>query len=194
MTREHSRMKSPPFRRNDRLSHRSVQAPVAIRVEARFESSAERVFNAWLDPDVAGRWLFATATRRIAHVEIDARVEGGFRFVERSQTGDVEYRGEYVEIAPHRRLVFSLAQIDRRNVATRVIVEIERQASGCSLALTHEELPVDLAYAMEARWTGMLYGLGETLDSIGGDRLAERPPTLRRGPLRRPALAERRLP
>jgi uncharacterized protein YndB with AHSA1/START domain len=184
----------PLFQRSDRRSHPSLRAPVAIRVEARFELSPERVFNAWLDPDVARRWLFATATRRIAHVEIDARVAGGFRFVERSETGDVEYQGEYVEIVPYRRLAFSLALYDRRRVATRVIVDIERRATGSNLVLTHENVPLDLAYGMEARWTGMLYGLGVTLDSIGGDPTTERPPNMRRGPLRRPALAERRLP
>ena len=184
-------MKSPLFQRDGR-SHRSLRAP-AIRVDAWFEASPERVFSAWVDPDVAGRWLFATATRPIAHVEIDARIAGSFRFVERRESGNVEHRGEYVEIVPYRRLAFILALADRRRAVTRAIVEIEPRASGCALALTHENVPVDLAYGMEARWTGMLYGLGLTLDSIGGDSIPEGPPLSRRGPLRRPALGETRL-
>jgi len=186
-------MKSLLFQRNDRRSHSSLPVPVAIRVDARLEASPERVFTAWLDPDVAGRWLFGTATRPIAHVEIDARVAGGFRFIERGETGDVEYRGEYVEIVPYRRLVFSLALSDQRHAPTLVTVQIEARAAGCDLAVTHENLPLDLACGMEARWTGMLYGLNVTLASTGGDPTVERSP-MRHGPLRRPALAEGRTP
>jgi uncharacterized protein YndB with AHSA1/START domain len=193
MSQERPRMKSPPSHRND-LLHPSLRAPVAIHVTARFEASPERVFDAWLDPDLAGRWLFATATRPLAHVEIDARVAGGFRLVERRERGDVEHRGEYVEIAPCRRLVFALALPDRRRTATRVSVDVEAQGTGSNLALTHENVPLALAYDMEARWTGMLYGLGVTLDTHGGDPKPDRRPIARHGPLRRPALGEGRSP
>jgi len=186
-------MESLPFRRNDR-SHLPHRAHVAIRVESHYKASPQRVFDAWLDPDIARRWLFATATRPIAHVEIDARVAGRFRFVEQPETGDVEHRGEYAELAPHRRLVFTLALAGRRRSGTRVIVEIESRARGCDLALTHEDLPLDLAHAMEARWTGILYGLGVTLDSNRSESAIERLQFARRGPLRRPPLGEGRLP
>ena len=191
MTREHRIVKSPS-RRNGR-SHSSLGASVSIRIDARFEASPERVFNAWLDPDVARRWLFATAMRPIAQVEIDARVGGGFRFVERRESGDVEYRGQYVDVVPAERLVFTLVLAERRSAATRVIVEIEQRAMGSDVALTHHDVPLDLAYGVEARWSGMLYGLGVTLDSIGESPVAERPTGARHGPLRRPALGEGRL-
>ena len=192
-TREPTRMKSPLFARN-RRSHPSLRAPVAIRIGACFDATPERVFDAWLDPDVAGRWLFATATRPLAHVEIDARVAGSFRFVERRESGDVEHRGEYVEIVPYRRLVFTLALADQRRIGTRVIVDVETRATGSSLVLTHENVPAALADGIEARWTGMLYGLGVTLDANGGDPRGGRPPLARRGPLRRSALGEDRTP
>jgi len=37
--------------------------------------------------------------------------------------------------------------------------------TGCELALTHESVPPECARHTEARWTGILYGLGVTLDS-----------------------------
>ena len=52
-----------------------------IRIAARYNATTERVFNAWLNPGIARRWLFATAARPIAQVEIDSRVAGSFRFV-----------------------------------------------------------------------------------------------------------------
>jgi len=186
-------MRAPAIPRERNGSNAPLRS-VAIRVDARYNATPERVFHAWLDAEVARRWLFATATRPSANVQIDARVAGSFRFVERPDGSDVEYRGEYVEIVPCRRLVFSLVLPGGRRALTRVSVDIDAQANGCGLALTHEHVPPDLACDIEARWTGMLYGLGETLDAIGSDPLIERSPVVRHGPLRRPAVAEDRWP
>jgi uncharacterized protein YndB with AHSA1/START domain len=140
--------------------------PGAIRVARRFRAPPERVFHAWLEPAVAGRWLFATASEPIADVDIDPRVGGAFRLAERRNGARVEHAGRYVEIVPHRRLVFTLALADRPHVVTRVTAEISPLKTGCELALTHEHVPADCAGETEARWTGVLYGLGETLGAL----------------------------
>jgi uncharacterized protein YndB with AHSA1/START domain len=138
-------------------------APSAIRIGQRFEAPAERVFEAWLDPAMAGTWLFATASRPMAHVEIDPRVGGGFRLREGAGDANTEYRGRYVEIVPPRRLVFTLAMKSGPKVATRVTAEIVPRKTGCELKLTHENVPPDHASRIEGRWAGMLYGLGTRL-------------------------------
>ena len=167
-------MKAPSRPGNNGRSRPAVATTGTIRVEARYSEAPERVFNAWLDPDIAGRWLFATATRPIAHVEIDARVAGPFRFVERREGNRAEHTGEYVEIVPPRRLVFSLTLDDRPRVLTRVRVEIEPRETGCKLSLTHDDVPCDYVHDTETRWTGILYGLGVTLASSATDSTATR--------------------
>jgi uncharacterized protein YndB with AHSA1/START domain len=134
-----------------------------VRVARRFRAPPERVFRAWLEPAVASRWLFATASQPMTDVDIDARVGGAFRLAERPGGGHAAH-GRYVEIVPHRRLVFAAA--GRRGAATRVTAEISPRKAGCELALTHEDVPPDRAGETEARWTGILYGLSETLDSL----------------------------
>jgi len=154
-----------------RPSFRPPPRPVTISVARRFGAPAERVFDAWLDPAVAGRWLFATATRPMTLVEIDARVAGSFRFAERSEGRLTQHTGEYLEIVPPRRLAFTLAVGSRPQVLTRVAVEIAPVKSGCALMLTHAGLPSDLAVQTESRWTGILYGLDVTLAAtpVGSD-------------------------
>ena len=49
-----------------------------------------------------------------------------------------------------------------------MIVEITPRKRGCELRLSHENVPPDRAHDTEARWSGMLYGLGETLASRPG--------------------------
>jgi len=146
-------------------SRLEAQRYSVLRVTRRYDAPSPRVFNAWLDPEVAARWLFATASRPMAHVEIDARVEGSFSFVDRRDGKIIEYTGEYIEIVPHRRLVFTLSMEEHPSVITRVIVEIAPLKKGCELKLTHENVPQDRASHIEGRWTGILYGLGVMLDS-----------------------------
>ena len=147
-------------------SRSKVQRHGAICVTRRLSARPDHVFNAWLDPEVAGRWLFATASHPMAHVEIDARVEGLFCFVDRRDGEITEYTGEYIEIVPDRRLVFTLSMEKHPRVITRVMVEIAPLKKGCELTLTHENVPQDRASHIEGRWTGILYGLGVTLDSL----------------------------
>jgi uncharacterized protein YndB with AHSA1/START domain len=137
-----------------------------VRVSQRFDASPERVFDAWLDPAIASAWLFATASHPIARVEIDARVGGSFRFVERRDRAEMEYAGEYVEIVRPRRLVFTLSLENRPRAVTRVTADIVPLESGCELRLVHENVPPDHASRTDGRWTGMLYGLGETLARV----------------------------
>ena len=148
-------------------------APVltrTLRVTRRFRAPPMRVFAAWLDPDVARRWLFATASRAMAHVDLDARPGGSFRFVDRRPDATVEYEGEYLMVDPPRRLTFALSLPGQSLVITHVIVEIDRTPDGCVLDLVHEHVPKDLARDIEGRWCGMLYGLAELLESIPAAR------------------------
>ena len=80
----------------------------SIRVTDRFSVPPPRIFAAWLDAEVAGRWLFTTASRPMTHVEIDPRIAGSFCLADRRNGHISEYRGRYLEIVPPRRLVFDL--------------------------------------------------------------------------------------
>jgi uncharacterized protein YndB with AHSA1/START domain len=136
-----------------------------IRIKQRYRAAASRVFDAWLDPSIAGGWLFATALHAMSDVTIDARVGGSFCFVGRR--GE-EFSGRYLEIVRPRRLVFTLAGKSRLQAAYRACVEITPHNAGCELTLTLEDVPPDHASRTENRWTGMLYGLGTRLGGEPG--------------------------
>jgi uncharacterized protein YndB with AHSA1/START domain len=144
----------------------------AIRIVQRYDASAADAFVAWLDPEVARTWLFATASRPVARVEIDAREGGMFRFSDRIFGRPVIHVGRYVTIVRDRRLVFDLRMPDSHRT-TRVSVELSSRENGCELALSHLDVPPERAEEVEARWMGILYGLGETLASLREDRRAK---------------------
>ncbi|TWT15596.1 SRPBCC domain-containing protein [Reyranella sp. CPCC 100927] len=141
------------------------QAAVVARVTRRFSASAERVFDAWLDPAKAGTFLFATATGTMVRVDIDARIGGKFVFVDRRDGKDVPHTGEYLEIDRPRRLVFSLAVEMYAQDIDRVAIDIVPLASGCELTLTHEMRPdwAEHRDRIQAGWGEILEGLAITL-------------------------------
>ncbi len=139
------------------------ESPVSLSVSHRFTAAPERVFDAWIDPDTAGKWLFAAPNGEMVRVEIDARVGGKFVFVDRRDGEDVEHTGEYLELDRPRRLVFSFAVPKYSPVVTRVTIDIVSTETGCDLTLTHDGVLPEWASRTESGWTMLLEGLGRTI-------------------------------
>jgi uncharacterized protein YndB with AHSA1/START domain len=141
----------------------ATETLVSLQVTRRFDASPERVFDAWLDPERASRWLFATATGRMVRVEIDPRVGGPFNFTDRRDGEDVEHVGEYLAIDRPSRLVFTFGVPKYSPVMTRVTVDIVPIEGGCDLTLTHEGVLPEYASRTEAGWGRLLDTLATTL-------------------------------
>jgi uncharacterized protein YndB with AHSA1/START domain len=137
----------------------SDRATTTISVKHRFTASPERVFDAWLDPEKARRFLFATAAGQMVRAETDPRVGGRFTFTDRRDGEDVEHTGEYLEIDRPRRLVFTFAVPKYSSVVTRVTIEIVPMDGGCELTLTHEGVPPEYAERNVEGWSRILAGL-----------------------------------
>ena len=145
----------------------TTKAPVSVRVTRRYAASAERVFDAWLDPAMIGRWMFGPAIRdeEVLRLQVDARVGGGFSFLVRRGGQEIDHVGTYREIDRPRRLVFSWGIEGESRDESRVVIEIAPLESGCELTLTHEMDPKWAEYAArtEAGWTRMLEALDRAL-------------------------------
>lgn len=146
-----------------------VSEPVVLTVARDFAAPAERVFDAWLDPGDARRFLFATPGGAMQRVDIDARVGGGFTIVERRGEVDAGHYGRFVEIDRPRRLVFLFAAdpAGPDDGWTRVTIEIAGTATGCRLTLTHEMAPEWADYEARTRdgWTMILASLAPVTES-----------------------------
>jgi uncharacterized protein YndB with AHSA1/START domain len=100
--------------------------PSAVRIVRRFRAPVEAVFAAWTSAEMLRRWYPPGHDWDTPVAEVDVRVGGRLRIVMRSPSGD-EFGGggEYREVDPPRRLVFSWAW-DRSEVAEGTqLVEVE---------------------------------------------------------------------
>ena len=139
------------------------QTRVTARVARRFDASPGRVFDAWLDPDTASRWLFTSPTSETHSTELDARVGGKWRISDRRGGVDYMALGEYLEIDRPRRLVFSFGMPQFSPLFSRVCVAIEPDGSGCILTLTQEGVAASDREGLELGWGDMFDQLAAAL-------------------------------
>jgi Uncharacterized conserved protein len=146
-----------------------MSSPVVVRVTHRYSASAERLFDAWLTPGQAARFLFRTRTGNVMQCEIQPEVGGGFTVIDRRPSAegevsvfDVVHMGKYLQIDRPKRLVFEFSVLTFGSEdPTRVTVDVQPLGPMASeLVLTHELGSSDHAHAMEEPsrkgWTRML--------------------------------------
>lgn len=137
-----------------------MKPPAHARVTRTFAASAERVFDAWLDPAWLGRWMFGPNVRdeRIVRLGLEPRVGGKFSFVVDRQGTEVDHVGEYLEIDRPRRLVFTWATRDSLPATSTVVIDIVPLDHGCEFTLVHELSPDWAAFKDQAAasWRKML--------------------------------------
>jgi uncharacterized protein YndB with AHSA1/START domain len=154
-----------------------MNKPVQAVVVRRFNLSAERVFDAWLDVTLIGRWMFGSAVRdeRIVRLSLDPKVGGKFSFVVNREGKEIDHVGEYLEVDRPRLLVFTWATRDSLPDRSRVVVEITPLDRGCEVKLTHVMNPEWAAFVDQAAgsWTKMLAALEQMFAPPARGRAAE---------------------
>lgn len=112
--------------------------PAHAIVLHRFGVTAERVFDACLDPAWVGRWMFGPDGRHeeVLRLSLEARVGGQFSFAVNRSGTEVGYLGEYLYIDRPRLLVFTWSIRGSHAEKSRVIIEFTPRAGGCEVKLT----------------------------------------------------------
>lgn len=124
----------------------------------------ERVFEAWTRPELMARWFFPgddwTAT-----ITADVKVGGRYEIAMRDAAGARHTQfGEYREIVPVSRLVFTWSCPELSVVDSIVTVDLVDHGDHTELCLRHE-LPPDpkIRRGHEEGWTGCLGNLEKML-------------------------------
>jgi uncharacterized protein YndB with AHSA1/START domain len=157
-----------------------------VQVRRTFAAPRERVFEAWLDPELLRQWL--TGPRATSpEATVDARVGVEFRITLTSHLGgllgrlpgsfdgSVQMVGRYLEISPPERLVFSFGwesfpTIDVDPDETTVTVEFQElsRRDETEIVLTHERQPSRRLRAFHSYgWRGSLRKLDALLEEAG---------------------------
>ena len=131
----------------------------------------EVVWRYFTDPDRMLRWL--------GPADLDPRAGGHLRT--RLADGPL-VEGEYVELTPYERLVFTFGWAHTPGVpdlppgSSRVEVTLERTEAGTTLRLRHTHLPPELEDRTDSGWAGFLDALARAAGARSAARSAARSP------------------
>jgi uncharacterized protein YndB with AHSA1/START domain len=135
-----------------------------VTVTRLLPAKRERVFEAWTRPELMARWFFPGSGWTVA-ISSDLRVGGRYEVRMRDTAGAEHLQfGEYREILPVSRLVFTWSCPDLAVVDSVVTVELVERGELTELFLLHE-LPPDpeVRRGHEEGWIGCLGNLEKML-------------------------------
>lgn len=145
--------------------------PIKVRVEKHFRHPPERLFDAFVDPDRVGEWLFKTPGGVMEKTAYDPRPGGSFEIVERRDGQAAHHWGEFIEIDRPRRIVFAFWVEEAPDDHTRVTVTFAPSGDGCDVVLVHDLEPHWAHYAERtvAGWSMILDSLSAVIAASDGD-------------------------
>src|SRR5262249_12129975 len=108
-----------------------------IRMTRLFDAPRRLVFEAMTKPEHVKRWWGRLGDGYSVPIcEIDLRVGGRWRFVNRHPKGEAAFRGEYREIVPPSRLVFTEIFEDFPDTVSVVTAEFAEDGGKTRLTAT----------------------------------------------------------
>lgn len=138
-------------------------ADTTVEVRRQFKVPAERVYDAWLDPQKTRQFLFGAPGRTIKHATVDARVGGSFSILVVEKDGkEIDHIGYYRELVRPTRIVFDFVVPSFSEKKTPVFIDISGTPGGCLLTLRHEMLEPGFKEPVSKGWTGILEALQTT--------------------------------
>ncbi len=118
-------------------------------VEQRIDAPPSTVYAYLTDADRWSRWQGVSAV-------LDARVGGLFSML---MGNGMNARGEFVELVPERRVVFTWGWVDQPGIppgSTIVEIDLIPEGSATVLVLTHRHVPDDEVASQSLGWTHYL--------------------------------------
>jgi uncharacterized protein YndB with AHSA1/START domain len=117
---------------------------LSLEVRRFIKAPRDRVYAAWVDPAQLKQW-FGPENVQIHDLVADVRVGGKYHWDITNAEGEkMTVRGEYRELQPGRKIVFTWQWDDDevwKNRTSIVTVELDDAEGGTELRLTHVQLP-----------------------------------------------------
>ncbi|WP_172300387.1 SRPBCC domain-containing protein [Pseudoruegeria sp. HB172150] len=136
---------------------------LSLRVTQSVPAKPERVFDAWLDPEMIRRFMLTGPGTGVKSATNDPRVGGRYDIVMTNDMGEIPHWGEYREIDRPNRLIFTWNS-PHAAPDSLVTLTFEPEGAGTLVTLFHEKFPSEGSRdGHEKGWTGILGTLADVL-------------------------------
>lgn len=134
---------------------------LTLNVARTIKAPIERVYNAWLDPAMLARFMIPGEGTTVPKAETDPRIGGRFSIVMAAGDDELPHGGEYKELNPHTRIVFTWESPFSVDGST-VTIQLKEVDEGTHVELTHVKFPSEESRDNhKAGWSAILEKLAE---------------------------------
>lgn len=162
-----ARRDSEPSPRNKTTVERTSEREIVVtRV---FSGPARLVFEAWTKPELFERWWVPkSAGMSLLSCDMDVRTGGGYRLVFRhGDSKPMAFHGRYLEVIPHRRLVWTNDESEQGAVTTVTFEEKDGETLLVMRELYPSKEALEAEHGMEEAMAETFGQLDELLVSLG---------------------------
>jgi uncharacterized protein YndB with AHSA1/START domain len=134
-----------------------------ILITQEFDAPRHLVYKAWTTPELVRRWWSGTRGE-MTTVEMDLRVGGRWRYAMMTEGSEVAFHGEYREIVPNERIVYTEVLEGTPDTQALTAVTFTEAAGQTTLAIL---IRYDSGQDRDRHSAYMKDGLQEALDLLG---------------------------
>lgn len=138
------------------------KSDLELVVTRTFNAPARMVFEAWTKAELFKQWWVPKSYGlTLLSCEMDVRMGGKYRLVFDLGASTMEFFGQYLEVVPHARLVWTNEEGDAGKTITTVTFEESESNNSQTRVIIHDHYP-----SKEAVDTGSTNAMPEVLDQL----------------------------
>lgn len=130
---------------------------LTVKISKTIHASAERLFDAWLDPAMLAKFILPMPGMPQPEVENDAREGGQFSIIMQVGNDRIPHTGEYLKIRRPEKLVFSWCSPFSMDGSKVTLTFNKINADSTNIELTHVQFPDEESRSNhEGGWSNIL--------------------------------------
>lgn len=114
-----------------------IRTDLSLTIERFIAAPVERIFNAWLDPEMLKRFMLPGPDMSVPSATVDAQEGGRFEIIMRDSSDDMPHAGTYKKIARFTQIIVSW-ESNWSPAESTVTLDFEPRDGGTSVRLTHD--------------------------------------------------------
>ncbi|MFY0595946.1 MAG: SRPBCC domain-containing protein [Cognatishimia sp.] len=113
-----------------------IRTDLSLSVDRVIAATPEKVFNAWLNPALLGKFMRPGPDMDEARCTTDAQEGGTYEIIMKAGDQEIPHKGTYKKIAPHSQIIFTWESAFSP-AESEVTLDIRPEGEGSHIRLTH---------------------------------------------------------
>lgn len=137
-----------------------------VNISHDFSQPPQKVWQAWTDPAIVKCWFGSDPNGTVLAASLDVRLGGRFEVTfQNADQAQFTCIGQYKEIEPDQKLVFSWTWKDRPEVLELVSIIFQAEQNGTKMFFEHANIDPATTHGYENGWKSTFEKLERTLQA-----------------------------